>query len=73
MRIERDSQLYKIFGEDQVRVNSLHHQALDCLAPELKVVARASDGIIEALSIRVPPFLLLGYSGIPNRWQAPSR
>ena len=66
VRIERDSQLYKIFGEDQVRVNSLHHQAIDCLAPELKVVARASDGIIEAVEHTSAPSFVIGVQWHPE-------
>jgi putative glutamine amidotransferase len=47
--IETDSRLYKIFGQARVRVNSLHHQALDGVATGLKVAATASDGIVEAV------------------------
>ncbi len=32
-----------------LQVNSVHHQAVDCVAPGLQVTARAPDGIIEGL------------------------
>ncbi|QQE72972.1 gamma-glutamyl-gamma-aminobutyrate hydrolase family protein [Brevibacillus composti] len=47
--IESGSWLAEIFGTEQIRVNSLHHQALKDVGDDLKVVARASDGIIEAV------------------------
>ena len=30
-------------------INSLHHQALKTVAPQLRVVAQAPDGIVEAV------------------------
>lgn len=47
--ITENSKLHQILGESKVRVNSLHHQALDHVADELEVVAVASDGIVEAV------------------------
>lgn len=47
--IEPDSELSKILGTQKTVVNSLHHQAIDKLAPGFKVTARATDGIIEAI------------------------
>jgi len=46
--IDRDSRIHRIFGEEKVRVNSLHHQALNIVAKDLKVAAQSADGIIEA-------------------------
>ncbi len=46
--VERGSMLYELLG-DVIRVNSYHHQAIKDVAKGLKVVARASDGIIEAV------------------------
>jgi putative glutamine amidotransferase len=46
--IEKDSILYSLFGE-HIEVNTYHHQGIDRLAEGLKVVARAPDGMIEAI------------------------
>ncbi|MBO0472835.1 hypothetical protein IGL98_001913 [Enterococcus sp. DIV0840] len=48
IQIETDSTLYHLLGE-KYRVNSYHHQAINKLAPSLKVTARSSDGIAEAI------------------------
>lgn len=48
--IDKDSNIYKLLGgKDKVRVNSLHHQAIKVLSPQLKVTSRAPDGIIESV------------------------
>ncbi|NNK85336.1 MAG: gamma-glutamyl-gamma-aminobutyrate hydrolase family protein [Desulfobacterales bacterium] len=44
-----DSRLAEIIGEDDVSVNSLHHQAIDKLGQNLRTVAHSPDGIIEAV------------------------
>jgi putative glutamine amidotransferase len=50
--LERDGLLHKLIGADRVRVNSLHGQGVERLAPGATVEARAPDGVIEAF--RVP-------------------
>jgi len=47
--IDEGSKLANILQETKLRVNSLHHQAIDRLAESLKVTAKSSDGIIEAV------------------------
>jgi putative glutamine amidotransferase len=42
----------------RLEVNSLHHQAIKDLAPGLRVVARAPDGLIEAVELEGHPFAL---------------
>lgn len=43
------SALHKIVGRDELEVNSIHHQAVERLAPSLRAVACAPDGVIEAV------------------------
>ena len=47
--IEPDSRLAGICRQTQIKVNSLHHQAIRHVGPGLRVVARADDGIIEGV------------------------
>ena len=44
-----NSRMAKILGEDEVAVNSLHHQAIERLGQGLRATAFAPDGIIEAV------------------------
>lgn len=44
--------LYEIFGEEQLRTNSYHHQAIREPAPGFIVNARARDGVIEGIENR---------------------
>jgi putative glutamine amidotransferase len=47
--IEPDTRLARILGATRVPVNSFHHQAINRLAEGLRIVARADDGVIEAV------------------------
>jgi putative glutamine amidotransferase len=47
--LETDSWLARRLDTGDLVVNTLHHQALRDLAPGLRVVARAPDGLIEAV------------------------
>ncbi|MGP4039748.1 gamma-glutamyl-gamma-aminobutyrate hydrolase family protein [Gracilibacillus sp. D59] len=49
IQIDEMSRLYQILGSTNIQVNSMHHQAIDKLAPNLKKVAAAPDGVIEAV------------------------
>jgi putative glutamine amidotransferase len=46
--LDPKSLLARISGKKSLRVNSTHHQAIDQLAPELRAVAVAPDGLVEA-------------------------
>ena len=62
LRIDDDSFLHSIVRINEGEINSSHHQAVDKRAPDLKPVAHASDGSIEALELGNPggyPFFLL--------------
>jgi len=47
--VSADSALTRIVGQGPLGVNSTHHQAVDKVAPGFAVVARAQDGVIEAI------------------------
>jgi putative glutamine amidotransferase len=54
--VEPHSRLEEIFGTRQSRVNSLHHQALDRLGSDVRVLARSDDDIVEAIEVCGHPF-----------------
>jgi putative glutamine amidotransferase len=58
VEISASSRLAQIVGRTTIEVNSLHHQACQAVAPGLQVVARAQDGMIEALEAPEHPFAL---------------
>jgi gamma-glutamyl-gamma-aminobutyrate hydrolase PuuD len=45
-------------GATRLEVNSFHHQGLSSIGAGLEVVARAADGMAEALEVRGHPFAL---------------
>ena len=55
--IEKDSPLYQCLKTETLSVNSYHHQAVKTLADDLKVMAKAPDGIIEAVYMSGNRFL----------------
>jgi putative glutamine amidotransferase len=48
-KIEPGSRLRELAGEEEVRVNSSHHQSILKPGRNLRIAARASDGVIEAV------------------------
>ncbi len=69
LQVEEDSLLARCLGAPLVDVNSRHHQAADKVAPGLQIVARAPDGVIEALELPNHPFGL-GVQWHPENLQA---
>lgn len=69
--VNHDSKLFKIIG-DNVFVNSRHHQAIKDVPDMLKIVAKASDGVIEG--IESDDGKIQGVQWHPeNMWQHDSR
>ena len=58
IKIDEECRLAQVLGTPIVGVNSLHHQALLDIAPELHVVAHAPDGVIEAAEVDGHPYAL---------------
>ena len=60
--VEKSSSLAAILGKINLKVNSLHHQGVKQLAPALRPVAYAPDGLVEATEMDGHPF------GISVQW-----
>ncbi len=43
------SLMERVYGDGEIRVNSLHHMAVDAVAPGFRVTARCPDGVVEAI------------------------
>ncbi len=41
--------LERVYGDGEIRVNSMHHMAIDEVAPGFLVTARCPDGVVEAI------------------------
>lgn len=54
--VDPSSRLAALLGEQDLQVNSFHHQAILAPAPGLRVSARATDGVIEAVELPDHPF-----------------
>ena len=65
--IEPDGPLAPVLGE-RAEVNTLHRQAIDRLAPALRVEASAPDGTIEAVSARGARAFAVGVQWHPEYW-----
>ncbi|WP_462411696.1 gamma-glutamyl-gamma-aminobutyrate hydrolase family protein [Neobacillus sp. Marseille-QA0830] len=62
----KDSRLFQVLGSEKVRVNSLHHQAIDRVANDLRIVAQSSDGIVEAVEYIKPSTFTIGVQWHPE-------
>ena len=56
--MEKGTLLYDIVGTEKLMVNTLHHQAVDKIAPCLVPCAKADDGLVEAVYDPEKAFLL---------------
>ncbi|MEX0907977.1 MAG: gamma-glutamyl-gamma-aminobutyrate hydrolase family protein [Gemmatimonadota bacterium] len=67
--VASDSMLCDIVGTEQLHINSFHHQAVKDIGDGLRVVARAADGLVEAIEHENYPWLL-GVQWHPERNEA---
>jgi putative glutamine amidotransferase len=64
--LEAGSRIEEIYGGGEIRVNSDHHQAVNKVAPGLRVGARAPDGIIESVEATDPNWFCVGVQWHPE-------
>jgi putative glutamine amidotransferase len=58
IRLQPSSRLAGLLGDDELEVNSYHHQAVQDLASGLKVVAWATDGVVEGVEMPAARFVV---------------
>ncbi len=66
VNIEAASGLAQIIQTDRLWTNSLHHQAIRTLAPPLRAVGHAEDGVIEAIELHRREFFFYGVQWHPE-------
>lgn len=64
--LDRESNLYDIVGQEDVKVNSFHHQSVKDIAPGFSAIGHAADGVIEAIELVDHPFVI-GLQWHPER------
>ncbi len=60
LEVELGSLMERVYGDGEIRVNSMHHMAVDEVAPDFAATARCPDGIIEAIESRLTDWLAIG-------------
>jgi putative glutamine amidotransferase len=66
IKIAADSILAKLAGSETARVNSSHHQAIKEPGANLRITARALDGVIECVEDTRPDRFVLGVQWHPE-------
>ncbi len=65
--IHPGSRLAGVYGTDRRVVNSIHHQAIDRIAPGFEATAWAADGVVEAIEPTDPTREVLGVQWHPEK------
>lgn len=60
LELTSDSLMERVYGDGELRVNSMHHMAVDEVAPGFQVTARCPDGVIEAIESTMSDWFALG-------------
>ena len=58
--VEPGSLMERVYGEGEIRVNSMHHMAIDEVAPGFAVTARCPDGVVEAIESTSDDWFVVG-------------
>ena len=60
LEIAAGSIMDRVYGDGELRVNSMHHMAIDDVAPGFEVTARCPDGVIEAIESTMNDWFAFG-------------
>jgi putative glutamine amidotransferase len=56
--VDQNSKLHGLLAQDNIEVNSLHHQGIKALGNGLIATAHSSDGLVEAVEMPGYPYLM---------------
>lgn len=71
--VEPGSRLHAALGVNEIEVDSFHHQALDRVAEDLTVVARAPDGVVEAVELTGDDYVVAVQWELQEEWRIDRR
>lgn len=60
LQLSPGSIMDRVYGEGELRVNSMHHMAIDEVAPGFTVTARCPDGVVEAIESTMQDWFAFG-------------
>lgn len=60
LTVEPESLMERVYGDGEIRVNSMHHMAVDEVALGFAATARCPDGVIEAIESQMPGWFAFG-------------
>ena len=58
--VEPGTLMERVYGEGEIRVNSMHHMAIDEVAPGFAITARCPDGVVEAIESQMDDWFAVG-------------
>lgn len=60
LQLSPGSIMDRVYGDGELRVNSMHHMAVDEVAPGFAVTARCPDGVVEAIESNMEDWFAFG-------------
>lgn len=60
LEVTPGSLMERVYGDGEIRVNSMHHMAIDEVAAGFAVTARCPDGVVEAIESVTPDWFAIG-------------
>ena len=70
LTVEPGTLMERVYGEGEIRVNSMHHMGVDDVAPGFVVTARCPDGVVEAIESVMDDWFAFGTQFHPENASA---
>jgi putative glutamine amidotransferase len=70
LEVVAGSLMERVYGDGEIRVNSMHHMAVDDVAPGFRVTARCPDGVVEAIESERDDWFAMGTQFHPEAHSA---